>query len=123
MASKGDKNSLASFNVPSGFGPLAEFGVKSDIEDLQNEIRIKIQVADYDPAEISITSRDNTIVIEGKHEEKKDDNNFQCRHFKREYVLPINVNFDQMKANRTPDGLLIITAPKTAGPAMTNKAE
>ena len=79
-----------------------------------------------------MTQPDNSIVIEGKHEEKKADgkegeNSFMHRamvhnQFRRQYSLPQQCDPLRVTSNLSRDGVLVVTAPKRvvaslAGPA------
>lgn len=50
--------------------------------------QINLDVQQFSPDEISVRTVDDTVVIEGKHEEKEDEHGFVSRHFVRRYLLP-----------------------------------
>lgn len=67
------------------------------------------------------TKGDNTIEIEGKHEEKQDEHGYISRHFVRRYVLPKGHDINQVQSNLSSDGVLTITAPKSGDEAQPQK--
>lgn len=75
---------------------------------------MNVDVQQFAPNEITVkTSGDNSIIVEGKHEEKPDEHGFISRHFVRRYVLPEGHDINQVVSNLSSDGVLTITAPKT----------
>lgn len=72
-----------------------------------------MDVQHFRPDEITVrTKGENTIEIEGKHEEKPDEHGYVSRHFVRRYVLPRGHDINQVQSNLSSDGVLTITAPK-----------
>lgn len=72
-----------------------------------------MDVQHFSPNEITVrTKGDNTIEIEGKHEEKQDEHGYISRHFVRRYVLPKGHDINQVQSNLSSDGVLTITAPR-----------
>ncbi|KRZ13097.1 Heat shock protein beta-1, partial [Trichinella zimbabwensis] len=67
-----------------------------------------------EPEELTVKTTDNRLVITGRHEEKQDEHGFVKREFSRSYYLPQGVKPEQFVSNLSPDGKLIITAPKQA---------
>ncbi|OWR44130.1 small heat shock protein [Danaus plexippus plexippus] len=55
---------------------------------------------------------DGYIVVEGKHEEKKDEHGFISRQFTRRYALPEGCNPDTVESRLSSDGVLSVIAPK-----------
>ena len=81
-----------------------------------------MDVQQFSPNEITVKTVDNnTIVVEGKHEEKKDEHGFVSRQFVRRYVLPEGHDLGNVQSTLSSDGLLTITAPKLALPAPGEK--
>lgn len=66
----------------------------------------------FAPNEITVKAVDNTVVVEGKHEEKQDEHGFISRHFVRRYVLPKDVELNNITSSLSSDGVLTISAPK-----------
>ncbi|XP_023023353.2 protein lethal(2)essential for life-like [Leptinotarsa decemlineata] len=78
----------------------------------KDRFQANLDVQQFKPEEITVKLTDeNTITIEGKHEEKQDDHGFISRHFVRRYVLPKNCDPSQLQSKLSSDGVLTITAP------------
>ncbi|KAH1011315.1 hypothetical protein HUJ04_000716 [Dendroctonus ponderosae] len=78
-----------------------------------DHFQAKIDVQQFKPEEISVKlNNDNTITVEGKHEEKQDEHGFVSRHFVRRYKLPEDCDFKKLKSALSSDGVLSISAPK-----------
>lgn len=81
----------------------------------KDKFQANVDVAQFKPEEISVKiTGDNTVTIEGKHEEKEDEHGYISRHFVRRYVLPENCNIKEVKSKLSSDGVLTITAPKVS---------
>ncbi|XP_018576298.1 alpha-crystallin A chain-like [Anoplophora glabripennis] len=84
-----------------------------DVNSDKDKFQANIDVQQFKPEEISVkVTGDNTVTIEGKHEEKPDEHGYISRHFVRKYVLPENCNMKQVQSKLSSDGVLTITAPK-----------
>lgn len=57
---------------------------------------------------------DNTVVIEGKHEERDDGHGSVQRHFVRKYTLPKEYDMSNVHSSLSSDGVLTIKAPLPA---------
>ncbi|KAJ8963110.1 hypothetical protein NQ318_018575 [Aromia moschata] len=51
-------------------------------------LQVILDVQQFAPNEIVVKTNGNSIIVEGKHEEKQDEHGFISRHFVRRYVLP-----------------------------------
>ncbi|KAJ8983280.1 hypothetical protein NQ317_010530 [Molorchus minor] len=92
---------------------------KNTVQDLGSTIsyendtfKANIDVQQFRPDEVVVKVADNTVTIEGKHEEKPDEHGYISRHFIRKYVLPPNCDINQIQSKLSSDGVLTITAPK-----------
>ena len=84
--------------------------------------QVILDVQQFAPNEITVKTIDNnSIVVEGKHEEKKDEHGLVSRQFVRRYVLPKGHDIGQVQSTLSSDGVLTITAPKLALPAPGEK--
>ncbi|XP_055533238.1 protein lethal(2)essential for life-like [Wyeomyia smithii] len=81
-----------------------------------DKFQINLDVQQFSPNEISIKATDNSILVEGKHEEKQDEHGFISRHFVRRYMLPADHDPEAIVSSLSSDGILTITAPKKALP-------
>lgn len=74
--------------------------------------KVKLDVHQFTPDEVSVKTRDNNLVIEAKHEERQDAHGFISRQFTRRYVLPDDVSIENISVNMSTDGILAIEAPR-----------
>lgn len=86
-------------------------GVSNVIND-KDKFQVNLDVQQFKPEEISVKTVDNTVTIEGKHEEKQDEHGYITRHFVRRYVLPKDVHTDNVQCNLSSDGILTVVVPK-----------
>ena len=77
----------------------------SEVTNDANQFQVKLDVAHFGPSEITVKAIEgNTIVIEGRHEEKQDEHGYISRQFTRRYVLPRDVITEQITSSLTPEG-------------------
>ncbi|MCQ9140756.1 small heat shock protein, partial [Bacillus amyloliquefaciens] len=88
--------------------------VGSTIKSDKNKFQVNLDVQHFAPEEISVKTADGYIVVEGKHEEKKDQHGFVSRQFTRRYALPEGCNPDTVESKLSSDGVLSIIAPRVA---------
>lgn len=88
--------------------------VGSTIKSDKDKFQVNLDVQHFSPEEISVKTTDNYVVVEGKHEEKKDEHGYVSRQFKRRYALPEGCNPELVESKLSSDGVLTITAPKHA---------
>ncbi|XP_074594753.1 alpha-crystallin A chain-like [Brevipalpus obovatus] len=85
----------------------------SEVTNNANQFQVSVDVSSFAPNEISVKAvDDNSIVIEGKHEERPDEHGYISRSFCRRYMLPKDVRVDGVKSSLTADGVLTVSAPK-----------
>lgn len=82
--------------------------IKSDKEKFQ----VNLDVQHFSPEEISVKTADGYIVVEGKHEEKKDHHGYISRQFTRRYTLPEGCVPETVESKLSSDGVLSVIAPK-----------
>ncbi|XP_068624846.1 protein lethal(2)essential for life-like [Battus philenor] len=87
-----------------------DFGssIKADADKLQ----INLDVQHFAPEEITVKTADGYVVVEGKHEEKKDEHGFVSRQFVRKYALPEGSLPETVESKLSSDGVLSITIPR-----------
>jgi crystallin, alpha B len=73
-----------------------------------------VDVHHFQPSEVTVKTVDNTVVIEGKHEERDDGHGSVQRHFVRKYVLPKEYDMNSINSSLSSDGVLTIKAPPPA---------
>lgn len=71
-----------------------------------------LDVQQFSPNEVTVKTVDRTVVVEGKHSEKADEHGFISRHFVRKYLLPEDIDLEQVASTLSSDGVLTISAPK-----------
>ncbi|XP_026733878.1 protein lethal(2)essential for life-like [Trichoplusia ni] len=86
--------------------------VGSTIKAENDKLQINLDVQHFAPEEISVKTADGYIVVEGKHEEKKDEHGFISRQFVRRYQLPEGAAPENVESRLSSDGVLTITAPR-----------
>lgn len=76
--------------------------------------QVVLDVQQFKPSEVSVKVVDNAVVVEGKHEEREDQHGYISRHFVRKYVVPKEVDIEQLGSTLSSDGILTLKAPKKA---------
>nr|KAG5708945.1 hypothetical protein BaRGS_009354 [Batillaria attramentaria] len=80
----------------------------------ENEFRVGLDVRHFKPEELKVTTKENRVIVNGKHEERPDEHGYIMREFTRQYVLPKDVDPTTITSGLTRDGVLTIKAPKKA---------
>uniref|UniRef100_A0A182PDQ4 SHSP domain-containing protein n=1 Tax=Anopheles epiroticus TaxID=199890 RepID=A0A182PDQ4_9DIPT len=122
MASSFHTSNLRSSRLGSFRRPWSELGVSKFSNSLisnggpnlalTDRLQINLDVQQFAPREITVKTVDNSIVVEGKHEEKQDEHGFISRHFVRRYVLPDDHDPKDVISSLSSDGVLTIVAPR-----------
>ncbi len=63
------------------------------------DFQVKLDVGHFAPEEISVKILENTVTIEGKHDEKQDEQGYIYRHFIRRYTIPNDVKPESITCN------------------------
>lgn len=74
--------------------------------------KVSLDVQDFKPDEINVKTLDNAVIVEAKHEERRDEQGFITRHFTRRYELPKDISLTQLESTLSADGILTVQAPK-----------
>lgn len=74
--------------------------------------QVCMDVGQFKPSEITVKVVDNTVRVEGKHEEREDDHGYISRHFVRRYTLPKGYEADKVASTLSSDGVLTVSVPK-----------
>ncbi|CAH2050921.1 unnamed protein product, partial [Iphiclides podalirius] len=82
--------------------------ISSDAERFQ----VNVDVQHFAPEEVSVKVADGHVVVEGKHEERRDQHGYVSRRFVRRYALPQGCLPDTVQSSLSSDGILTVTAPK-----------
>lgn len=76
--------------------------------------QVCLDVRHFQPNEISVKTENNSIIVNAKHEDKKDDQGFISREFTRKYDLPKGFKAEDVISSLSSDGLLSVKCPKAA---------
>jgi len=99
---------------------LKEFKPSTDVSETEKEIKVFVNLPGLkkEDVKIDVDEENRTLTVSGKVEkEKKDDNEtYHCVErshgsFSRTVVLPVNVDFESIKAN-IEHGVLKVSVPK-----------
>merc|ERR1712077_87628 len=94
---------------------------ETKINEDDAKMEVRIDASEYKPEELKVSVQSGRLLVEGKHEEKKDDGSaYVQKSFSRSYTLPKEAQADQMVSNLSSEGVLVIPPPKIA-PALTNE--
>merc|ERR1712047_116648 len=92
---------------------------EAKVEEDNNRMEVRIDTSEYKPEELNVSVQSGRLLVEGRHEEKKEDGSgYIQRSFSRSYTLPKEAEADKMVSNLASEGILVITTPKSA-PALT----
>ncbi|KAK7111133.1 alpha-crystallin B chain-like [Littorina saxatilis] len=87
---------------------------KSEVVNTDSEFRVNVDVQQFKPEEINVKTKDNRLVVNARHEERPDEHGFIMREFTRQYVLPKDVDPNQVTSSLSKEGVLTLKAPKKA---------
>ncbi|CAH0713228.1 unnamed protein product, partial [Brenthis ino] len=88
----------------------------STINLTKDKFEVILDVQQFAPEEITVKATNNSVVVEGQHEEKPDEHGFISRQFTRRYILPTGYEITDLVSTLSSDGVLTITAPKRPPP-------
>ncbi|KAH8398114.1 hypothetical protein KR215_005707 [Drosophila sulfurigaster] len=74
--------------------------------------QVCMDVTQFSPNELTVKVVNNSIMVEGKHEEREDDHGYISRHFVRRYALPEGYEADKVMSSLSSDGVLTVNVPK-----------
>lgn len=122
------REARALLRTPSGYyrpwrSQAAQQDTGSTVTLDKDKFQVNLDVQQFAPDEITVKATgENTITVEGKHEEKQDEHGYISRHFVRKYVLPKGHDINQAVSSLSSDGVLTITAPKIDQGAVEHKS-
>lgn len=93
--------------------------LKVDYDD--KDFKVTLDVSDYSPEELNLKIINDTITITGKHEEKPDEHGVISREFKRQVMVPENVDLDTITCSVTPEGLMKVMGKVKGGPEVKER--
>uniref|UniRef100_A0A0K8TPK9 Putative 23kda heat shock protein schsp23 n=1 Tax=Tabanus bromius TaxID=304241 RepID=A0A0K8TPK9_TABBR len=74
--------------------------------------QVSMDVQQFKPSEITVKTKDDCIIVEGKHEEREDEHGYISRHFVRRYALPKGYDASQVTSTLSSDGVLTVKVPQ-----------
>jgi crystallin, alpha B len=111
-----DEDILARITLKGGMGdesclPGSEQQHQVNSND-PKKFEVKLDVSHFTPSEIAVKVVENSLLVEGKHEEKQDKHGYVSRQFTRRYILDDDIDVEKMASSLSSDGKLTIHAPK-----------
>jgi len=79
----------------------------------QKTLRLRFDVAQYRPEEVTVKTVDNKLLVYAKHEEKSPTKSCY-REYNQEFLLPRGTNPELITSSLSTDGVLTVTAPLPA---------
>ena len=73
--------------------------------------QVCLDIQDFNPNEVTVKTVENSIIVEGKHEERPDEQGYISRQFTRRYLLPRGYDPETVTSTLSSDGVLTIKAP------------
>ncbi|XP_012270088.1 protein lethal(2)essential for life-like [Orussus abietinus] len=98
-------------------------GGASTVQADKDKFHVALDVQQFKPEEINVKVVDKCVIIEGKHEEKKDEHGWISRQFVRRYLVPEQCDIEQVSSKLSSDGILTITAPRKDLPKVENEKQ
>ncbi len=81
----------------------------------EKKMEVSLDTSAYRPDELNVSVSGGVVTVEGKHEEKAEDGSkMVSRQFHRKYTLPSGAKPEDVVSNLSSDGVLVITAVKSA---------
>lgn len=77
----------------------------------QDGFQVSMDVQQFNPSEITVKTNENSVLIEGKHEERQDEHGYISRQFTRRYTLPPGYDPNAITSELSSDGVLTVKAP------------
>jgi HSP20 family protein len=103
------------------FGSLASEEIESfpiDISETENEVIVRADLPGFSKEEVSVNATENTLTIEAKRKEKKEEKGERFYRIERKVgslrrtvSLPVEIDAERAKA-KMKDGVLEIVLPK-----------
>ncbi|XP_065361240.1 heat shock protein 23-like [Calliphora vicina] len=104
LVNAGDQTQPLRLRDKQTSGPISTIG--------KDGFQVCMEVQQFKPSELSVKVVDNCVIVEGKHEEREDDQGYIARHFVRRYALPKGYDPNKVVSTLSSDGVLTVTVPK-----------
>lgn len=98
-----------------------EGGGTSTVKADKNQFQVVLDVQQFKPEEINVKVVDRCVIVEGKHEEQRDEHGWISRQFTRKYMIPEQCDIEQVTSALSSDGVLSITVPRKDVPKLQNE--
>ncbi|CAG5134333.1 unnamed protein product [Candidula unifasciata] len=85
---------------------------ESEVHDTDKEFRVRMEMKEFKPEEIKISSDNNRVTVTAEHEQKQDECGLVQRHVTRIFKLPDNVDPKSITSTLTDHGILSIRVQK-----------
>uniref|UniRef100_A0A0R3RRK5 SHSP domain-containing protein n=1 Tax=Elaeophora elaphi TaxID=1147741 RepID=A0A0R3RRK5_9BILA len=86
--------------------------IRTNIINDASRFVVEIDAYQFRPEEIQVKTIDDTLLIEGRHEDVRDRDNFTKMYFVRKYQLPLDVNPMDIASTIDSTGRLFVEAKK-----------
>uniref|UniRef100_A0A1I7RR35 SHSP domain-containing protein n=1 Tax=Bursaphelenchus xylophilus TaxID=6326 RepID=A0A1I7RR35_BURXY len=86
--------------------------VRTKIHNDRNRFSVEIDAYQFRPEELQVKTLDDTLLIEGRHEDVKDSDNYTKMYFVRKYQLPPDVHPQDITSSIDSSGRLNVEAKK-----------
>ncbi|KHJ77835.1 Hsp20/alpha crystallin family protein [Oesophagostomum dentatum] len=87
----------------------------------ESKLSLTLDVSQFKPEEMKVSVDGRTIIVEGK-QKAKDEQSYSMTSFVRHWILPDNVDVEQIHSSLTSEGSLVIEAPKVVKPVKTTRS-
>lgn len=74
--------------------------------------KLSMDLSDFLPSEITVKTNENSILIEGSHEEWRWGRRYVSRRFSRRYHVPLGYDANSATSEMSSNGILTVKAPK-----------
>jgi len=120
------RTELTPFQGFGGAGASGNAGTANEVIKVKQDdgkFEVTLDVSDFKPEELKVTTVNNVLSIEGKHEahqeDSKDTGNSTAfgsssvmKQFSRKWTLPKDADPNDVVSNLSSDGILMVTAPR-----------
>jgi len=86
--------------------------VRTNIFNDRNRFAVEIDAYQFRPEELEVKTLDDTLLIEGRHEDVRDPDNYTKMYFVRKYQLPPDVHPQEISSSIDGSGRLTVEARK-----------
>ncbi|XP_072547716.1 heat shock protein beta-6 [Salminus brasiliensis] len=95
--------------------PVTEHAGAAQVVCDHNGFTVQLDVKHFSPEELMVKVKGDYVVVEGKHEKRKNGSGLVTRQFNRRYRIPDGVDIMALESAMSPEGMLLISAPLLHG--------